>query len=238
MNHDIFIRSYAKDFPWLKYCLKSIAQKCKCFRDVVLVVPESDRKELEGLNLTREKVFYEPDIKGEGYLTQQICKVNADQYTDADIIYFVDSDCCFSRENRPADYFTDRKPVMLITPYAELGAAVPWKPITEKVLKIECPYETMRRLPFVFKGNLLAPFRKYVAAVQGKSIEAYILEQPGRAFSEFNALGAWAHHFHTEEFFWWDTSTTPNLPQPTVAQHWSWGGITKAIQEDLEKMTA
>lgn len=236
MTTDIFIRSYQRDFPWLAYCLKSINKFCSGFGNIIVVVPEQDRKAIEGFNLTREKVFYVKETGRDQYLGQQISKVYADQYSQADFCLFTDSDTCFNVPTTPASFFFDDKPVMLITPYHELGKAVPWKPITEKALKFECPFETMRRLPWIYPRTLLPLFREYMQKIHGKPVEEYIMEQPHHAFSEFNAMGSFAHQFHPDAFHYIETNKQA-LPPTVLKQNWSWGGITPEIRKELEEIT-
>ena len=42
MTTDIFIKSYRGDFEWLPGCLHSIQKYATGFRDVVIVVPDTD----------------------------------------------------------------------------------------------------------------------------------------------------------------------------------------------------
>lgn len=236
MTTDIFIRSYARDFPWLAYCLKSINKFCSGFGNIIVVVPEQDRKAIEGFNLTREKVFYVKETGKDSYLFQQAAKVHADLYSQADYVLYTDSDTCFNVPTTPASFFFDDKPVMLITPYHELGKAVPWKPITEKALQFECPFETMRRLPWIYPRALLPLFREYMQKIHGKPVEEYIMEQPHHAFSEFNAMGSFAHQFHPDAFHYIETNKQA-LPPTVLKQNWSWGGITPEIRKELEEIT-
>jgi Family of unknown function (DUF6492) len=236
MNVDIFIRTYHKDLPWLKYCLKSIAKFCSGFNQIHITLPFKDYLEIKRWNLTREQV-HQVKESGEGYLAQQVSKLYADLYCKADYILYVDSDCHFTQPAKPEDYFIDGKPVMLITTYEELGDQVPWQRITEKALKMKCPFETMRRLPLIYPRDLLPKFRAYMKAQHGMELEEYVMTQPHREFSEFNALGAWAYEFERDRFHWINTAEAETFPPSRLVQDWSWGGITKEKRLNLEEVT-
>jgi FkbM family methyltransferase len=61
----------------------------------------------------------------------------------------------------------------------------------------------------------------------------YIRMQPPRAFSEFNALGAYAWEHHRDKFVW--VNTLDSLTQtPMAKQFHSWGGITLEIRTEIE----
>lgn len=235
MTTSIFIRSYAKDFEWLKYCLRSIQKHCRGFHETVIATP--DASILQTWGLTREKVCQVTESPGcGGYMLQQIDKLNADRYCSGDYVLFVDSDCTFQTACEPATFFTGDKPTMLITPYSELGTTVPWQKSTEKALGFPCEFETMRRLPMLYPRDLFTPLRTHIQSRHGKSLEEYVRSQPNNAFSEFNAMGSWALKFHPDRFAWLDTTKNP-LPPTIVNQNWSYGGITPAILAKMEEVT-
>ena len=149
MTCDILIRSYYKDLDWLHYALRSIRRHCRGFSRVVLVVPHSSRERLHWLGLAGDTIWSSPDYRDD-YLGQQVSKLSADLYTDAEFVCHIDSDCMFYRDTTPADLFVQGKPRVLMTPYARLDPHVPWKGITEQFLGIPVEFEFMRTPPYVF----------------------------------------------------------------------------------------
>jgi len=216
-THDIFIRSYKADFQWLALCLKAIAKYCTGFRDVIVVVPEQDKPEIDGWNLTREKVFGEVE-EGRGYLWQQYCKMSADRFTDAEVVVFMDSDCIVPRPLTPDMLYSKGKLNMVVTPYERMPERFPWKPATEKALGFECPMETMRRHPFAYPMELIVRCREHLEALHGQPLKDYIMGQ--ETFSEFNALGAWCLSRHRDRFHVINTDLV-ELPPPLMDQYWS-----------------
>ncbi len=241
MTTSIFCKSCSKDFQWLKYCLKSIGKFCSGFHEVVIVVPIQDLPEILSWNLTKEKVIGIDESQWTDlYLHQQVVKLHADLYCDtkSEYVLFVDSDCCFTRECTPQSFFVGSLPYMMKTSFASIGNQVDiWKKTTEKALKCECEFETMRRIPIMYPIHVLSEFRQHMISLHGKTVEEYIKEQPRGEFSEFNALGNYCLKFHSEKFFWWDTVKEPNLPQKVANQEWSWGGITGQMKSSLERIT-
>lgn len=231
---DIFIRTYASDLQWLVYTLQSINKYCTGFRNVVIVIPEKQKHLLDGFNLTREKVFTCPEYKDD-YLGQQITKLYADEYSDADYLLFIDSDSPFIRPCTPADFTRDGRPLILKTKYEKVAEAIMWKPITEKVLGYNIDYEFMRRLPFCYHSSTLKSLREYIKEKQGKELSQYVQEQPQRQFSEFNTVGAYADKFQPEKYVFQDTDDG-ELPVLYVRQFWSWGGLTEDVIAEMKKI--
>lgn len=237
MTTDIFIRTYEKDLGWLRYCLRSIAKYVTGYRQIIICIPDPQRKLLDPWNLTAEKIVTSPVYK-EDYLGQQISKMEAYKHTDADAIVFVDSDCCF---NKPVDFsvelFEGERPIIYKTLYERVGDAICWKEITEKTLGISLEYEYMRRLPFIFLSQTLKSASLYIKLKHNLEVSEYILKQPGRHFSEFNYLGAYADANENELYRFKDTEKE-GYGDDYLKQNWSWGGITPEIKAELEAATA
>lgn len=167
---------------------------------------------------------------------QQTTKMLAHYYSTGDNIMFVDSDCVFERETTPELLCPTGKPDLLVTPYAQLGNSVPWKPITEKALGFECEFETMRRLPITVPSTALAEVEAYMRAKWNvNDVGAYIMRQPGREFSEFNVIGSYILKHMPNAVRVVDT-TRCQIPEPIVLQSWSWGGITPDIRLIIEEI--
>lgn len=229
---DIFIRTYSEDLKWLTYSLQSINKFCTGFRNIIIVIPEKQKNLLNSFNLTREKIFTCPDYKDD-YLGQQITKLHADEYSDADLFLYGDSDTLITKKLKPEYLFREEKPLILKTKYQSLGKSVPWKKITEKALGFEIEYEFMRRHPLVYYSSTLKALRNYIKQVHQKEISDYIQRQSNKSFSEFNTLGAYANKFENDRYYFQDTETE-ELPTLYVRQFWSWGGITDEVKNEIQ----
>ena len=228
---DIFIRSYHKDFLWLSNCLKSIDRYCHGFAETVLAVPNSSYGSVGILRDLGQRIVVCKDYQDD-YLGQQVTKLYADEYCGADYICHVDSDCLFYRDVFPEDLIFEGKPVIALTAYDELPDDRVWKGITGRFLGRTLHANFMRRQPMVFPRWIYGELRNYTEGLHGTDLEAYVISQPPRGFSEFDALGGYAYTFHRDLFQW--LTLRANEPNETVCKwYWSWGGITSQIAKEI-----
>lgn len=228
MTTDIFIRSYVNDLCWLTYSLKSINQRAKGFRDIHIVVPQGQAEHLK--HLTLEKI-HECPIYGDDYLGQQITKLMADTYTDADFILHIDSDTVFTQDVTPDTFVVDGKPIIYHEPYSKVGLE-PWYPVVSEVLGWAPENEFMRRFPFVYPRWIYKLLRGYIEEKYSMSFEQYVVNRPYRSFSEFNIIGEYAWKKHHDQFEWRDPLADPTY----VRQFRSWDGLDQHLEE-IEELT-
>ncbi len=234
MACDIVIRSYQRDLDWLECCLRSIERYCTGFRDVVVVVPDRCRAWLERRSIPAGvRTALCPDYRVD-YLGQQVTKLHADLLTDADHICHVDSDCIFTRPTSPADLFEDGRPRVRMAAYDDLDPHLPWQETTERFLGRPMPYEFMRRPPYTFPRWLYPALRDHAVKAHRMDVSEYVLAQPLRGFSEFNALAGYAYWRHRDSFEW---CTDPD-PDPPCRVYWSWGGLDLATSREIEALLA
>lgn len=224
MNADLFIRTYWKDLDWLELCLASISKYCRGFRAIIVVIPSASNPWLRRFALPGNVEIKTCRNYKDDYLGQQVTKLFADAFTDADLICHIDSDCIFSRVTSPEDLVKDGKPCIFLRPYELLGRHHPWQKPTEQFLGWSVRNDFMQQPPFLYPRWLYPQLREHAVAVHGVDLETYITRQPARGFSEFNVLGAFAWQRHRERFTWIDTSVTP-AGDPVCRWYWSWGGI-------------
>lgn len=227
MKSVIFIKTWKDDLPWLGYCLESIRKFGSGFENIILCADEDCRDFIEMFVHDAKTVFV--DKWGNGYIQQQWFKLNADKYTNADLILFVDSDCVFHTPFSPESYMRDEKPILMKTRYGNLGGGEVWKKITEDFVGWEVEYEYMRRLPWMYRSSSLQGFRNMFPKL-GEVLKG----KPGRDFSEFNALGAYIDKFENDQYFITDTEVW--IPDSVAKQFWSWGGITPEIRQEIKAM--
>ena len=235
MTVDIVIRTYRGDLEWLAYALKSIHKYVTGYRNIIVAIPIEDVRLLG--HLTQEKVVGVHDLE-DGYLGQQLTKMQAWKLTDADAIVFWDSDVVATR---PIDvwteYFRDGKIIIYKTRYSSLGDACPWQPITAKALMgagLPIPeWEYMRRMPLVYWTSTLKGCEEYAVALHGIPLDKYLRNQPHRAFSEFNVIGAFAEFRDAGGYHFVDTESV-DMPPCAVDQMWSWGGLTNEVKIKME----
>lgn len=230
----IFIRSYRNDFPWLRYCLRSIQKHLVGFCDIIIAVPAKDVELLS--HLTVEKVIGVTDDGTNGYMQQQSDKMHADLHTQADYILHVDSDMWFTRPVTPDFFFRDGKPIWVMTPWSAMGKDEKraWMHVMTKALQDFPPYEFMRKCANMIPRWLYADFRSHMEQLHGVPLQSYILNQPNHEFSEYNAIGFYAWLHHRDKFYWHDT-TVDGIPSWPFKQAWSWGGLKPEIIAEMER---
>jgi hypothetical protein len=233
----IFIRSYWKDLPWLQFCLRSIELYCVGFSEVVVVLPRASRAWLDRNPLpSTVRVKYCPTY-ADDYLGQQVTKLFADTYVNAEFIVHVDADCIFTRPTRPIDLHPDGRPIVVTKRIAELGRTYPWRTPTEAFLGCEIILDFMQRPPFAYPRWLYPMIREHCLQRHGMPLDRYILSRPPRGFSEFNALGAYAWLHHRSRFDFREAGS-PEAPVPYCDWHWSWGGLTPGIRAAIAERLA
>ena len=233
MKIDLFIKSYHKDFVWLKYCLASIKKFVTGYNELIIIIPQGERHLLDVYDLPDRTFIHEVDEHGNGYLFQQWCKMNADSWCSGDFIAFTDSDCIFLE---PVDYqklIRDGKSEILYTAYFDangtnqMGDAICWKAATERFLKQPVDFEFMRRNNLIYRRDTLVNLKNWFP----RDLKRYILSQG--TFSEFNALGAFAFVNEKEKYNFVNTSDWTFVPTP-FKQYWSWGGLTPEIENEIK----
>ena len=92
----ILIRTYYRDADWLRYCLRSVKRYCEGFSDVVVSCAPSSQAVISVV--CAEEGVAPPKLSPEfasDYLGQQITKLYADRFVDAEHVMHVDADCVF-----------------------------------------------------------------------------------------------------------------------------------------------
>jgi len=94
---DVFIRSYHRDRAWLALALRAIAHYLHGHRRVVVVMPRTSRERIGDLaaDAGPDATFNFCTDVADDYLGQQLTKLHADCWTDAEVILHVDSDQLF-----------------------------------------------------------------------------------------------------------------------------------------------
>lgn len=214
--------------------LRSVVKYARFFREVVLVYPEQDTKQIAETILetapyltTHLYPMPEPD---RGHLRQCAHKTSADLFSNADFFLHLDSDTLLTSKATPLDYSTGGKADLYWANYDELGFAhdgrpPPWQGITQHALNIPVMVETMRQFPFLYPRWLYKLTRDRIESVHTMKFMDYVLTAPkiGAAFHgycEFNSLGCMAFYQFPEHFNLIHHGV--ELSKPThVKQFWS-----------------
>lgn len=227
----IFIKTWIRDLPWLEYCLRSISRFATGFDDLVIMADDDCRGSSV---LIGHKVHYCP-VAANGYMYQQICKLNADRLLKTDLILFVDSDCVFTRPVTPLSFMFNGKPVLLKESWSRFSEGHPvhcWKEITERHTTWQVEFEYMRRLPLIHDRMALEIIRSRLPDLTGS-----LMQRSDREFSEFNLIGAYADRIIPGRYHMIEVGRE-TLPEKVAEQYWSWGGIDDSIRLRIEEALA
>jgi hypothetical protein len=230
---DIFIKTYEKDFKWLQFCLESINKFVYNINNIIIAIPQYDYDKFNEIlnikhlhNISNNIKYIVTNDYGDTYLYQQYIKMTSYQYSDADLIMFVDSDVIFKEETNIYDLFIENKPIIYYTPYQHVGIAICWKQPTSQFIGEEQHYEFMRR-------NCLIYFRDTISTIhiQYPNLEEIIMSS-SIGFSEFNAIGAWAFKNEKDRYTFINSREVAPKPQKYI-QFWS---PTNINDQDLKEI--
>lgn len=248
MTHQVIVCSYAKDFPWLPHLLTSLRIHGSGFLPPVVCVDPSDEREawhITARTYPAARIAVTPGRKQQGFMRAQIAMMRADEHCpEADVIYFLGSDCVAYRSFTPAAYCGhDGRPAVLFSSYLAMDLVhpnvIPWRKGVERVIGVYPANEYMRRLPSIFPREIFAAMRAHVEKRYQMPFDDYIyaadwqqaMKAQPRDTSEANILGAYAHRFMPDSCHWVDIATagmygTQVVGWPSaILQMWSHGGL-------------
>lgn len=223
---DIFIRTYAKDYPWLDYAVHSIAHYVSGYRKVVIAYPHTDPTPTFSRRVPPNIEFVPVEDLANGYIGQQYTKLCAPMLTNAPFILYWDSDCVATRPFDIRKEYMDAKgrPILLYSTWEHVGGgAGRWRPITEHAIGIDPPYEFMRCMPMLHDALAVYDTIGIIEERHGMGMRDYLSSVKGNAFSEFNAMGAVAYVRHKERYRF--MSAEDNALNHPCQQFWSHGGL-------------
>lgn len=232
MSIDIFIRTYPKDFTLLYYCLISIKKYIKGYRNIIICIREKDYNNLiHNIDLNGIKVVKEHDFANNiDYIGQQISKLQADIWSDADYFCYVDSDCIFTRESHLNEYyFKNNKIIILKDEWCNVGDAKCWLPGL-KNLDLLTDYEFMRRLPQIYPSSILPKIRELIVQKTCKDfINGCIYIHQKFKFSEFNIMGSYLFLYESEKCNF--INSKDYKEENIIKQFWSHSDLKTIIPE-------
>jgi hypothetical protein len=252
LTTDIFLITYPHDHPWLLFLFRSIARNVTGYRRLVVVVEEHDSQlpvvdalrlaGIESYEICRCRQYRgSPDCNG--MTGQQIEKLRAWSYTNADRVVFVDSDhVYFKKVDLSGDSPNVRldKPYVIYSPWHKVPehwvetpegpkSASPrkWFEPTREVLGFVPPVEAMRKPPFVYPGWFLHKLWEFV----GGEERLKTFEHP----NEFNCMGNYAMVEYPEHFTFME-QCDPAMPEHIVHNFWSHNGVDHPlVRAELER---
>lgn len=239
MKTTLFLCTYKKDFPYLKYFIRSVAKFATGFSGVTILVPKEDFREAAVLVMssglceshTRWNCIEGDEWPGQGMLWHMHEIMHADRHCpDADFIAHIDPDCVFTGPVTPETFIKDGKPILRYEHFDSIGARHPgvlcWRTASEKALPFKVEREFMRGHPEVYHRGLYSEARQLIEMKTGMKLEDYIKtcrnEHP-QTFAEYPTLGAVAFHSFKDKYHLHDCAlqANPDMQDFPVFQAWS-----------------
>jgi len=211
---DIFYKTWHKDFALLKYSLQSLKKNVTGYNNVVILVPEKEASLFDLKDLPENTTVVYVKEYGNGYLYQQVCKLQAYKYCESEFILFADSDCIFDKPVKLNEIVENNKPTILYTDYSKVEGAICWKEPTEKFMREPVEWEFMRRNFLIYHRATLEKI-----AMFDPYLELNVMQSD--RFSEFNAIGAWAFKYEKDEYTFINTDNW-EYTEPLGMQLWGW----------------
>lgn len=243
MNTSILIVTHQKDFPWLVWCLKSIARFASGFSAVKISIPSNT----VAADITTLSSLYHkcsPSIPllwdvfdewmGKGFVHHEYQVICADWLlSEADLVLHMDSDCVFFKPTTPEGYIVNGKPVLIGAPYDYVVNRFrnpyhyKWKEAVERCLGGVSEQEFMRRHPAVHVREVYEKTRQLISEHTGMRASEFIRGQQNsfpQGFAEFPTLGevAWRHFRNRYHFLRQDKDPWPD---DHMIQFWSHGSL-------------
>jgi hypothetical protein len=226
---DIFIRTYSKDYFLLRYSLLSIIKFIKGYRYIHICSREKDYNELLKLIESEPLIKNNQQIRTHkshdfaddiDYCGQQIIKLSADLFSDADYICFTDSDTIYYGDINLEKEFIDNygKTNLFVDIWDNVGDANCWRKCLHQ-LNLLSDYEFMRRLPIVVPSYILKEIRTFIEKNKKKDFISACLDIfKTCGISEFNIMGSYMYKFYNENCNIKSITMEPSLP---ILQLWS-----------------
>jgi hypothetical protein len=218
MKLDIILKTWPADYGWIPYLFRSMAKYVTGYDNLILAIEEQYPApfDLPPGAIVKRCRRYEGIDDVKPIFGVAIERLRAWDYSDADAILFVDSDCVFTR---PVDLKTDpfinaERPMVYYREWSEVGPALCWHAPTLAVLGFEPPYETMYGYPDCYPRDVLVDLWKHV----GGEDRLRALKNP----TDLNVMGNFAIVRHPDKVTAVHVSQMVN---PCVHQFWSHGGI-------------
>jgi len=220
---DIFYKTYNRDFWLMQLSLKTITKNVTGYNNIIILVPENEKELFDTRGMPERTLIHYIGEYGSTYLYQQVCKLQAYKYCDAEYILFCDSDCMWDHPIDLQEFVKDDKPEILFTDYNKVDQAICWKAPTEKMIGESVEWEYMRRNCLIYHRSTLENINKWKP-----DLEKIVMGS--QSFSEFNLIGAWANKFEKERYTWINTDDWTYV-EPKATQVWSHASKEPGVSE-------
>lgn len=253
---EILIVTYAKDLPWLEYCLRSIRRYCSGFQGVTVAHPNHEFSMFIPMGQRYDVRLHGYDeVPGKGMLQHMVKMAEADLFLPAATKYVLtcDADCIFRMPTTPEHYFWNDKPHYIFRSWSSLTTEDPrnpgskiisdcqqWKLPTDRQVGFDSEIFGMCMNTVVFPIDFFQPYRDHVSRVHNRPYREFMLDGRNefpQSNMDFTAMGAFAYRHMRDCWHWFDVDCPP-YPEDRKKAYWSHGGVTAEAMKDMEGLLA
>jgi hypothetical protein len=231
---DILIRSYYRDLQWLVLAVAAIRCFVSGYRDLIVVLPDTSvgRIDWPAVPILRDAVIRRCHDYENDYIGQQITKLYADTYSDAEVILHLDSDHVFVAPCDLQDQlFEAGKLRMEFDSSERRPLADGWRRCPAVFLGRAVPLDVTGSPPVAFPRHLYSEVRRFCEQTHGLSIQDYTSTTRSDRFSEFAVLRGYALVSEPGLYAWVDTSTHGFIP--ACRRFWSRAQTPGSVRREL-----
>lgn len=249
MTIDIFIKTCKKDEKFLYYSIKGIQKYLSGYRDIVIVTDADHDLNIIGckiINLppadysifnsaAQNNKFRLPNFGG--YIEQQVIKMSWFNYTDADMVFVLDSDRIAKEYCNIQDiWVNNNKPIWIKELYSDIDPSVLiWKVPTDKLFDCDINYHYMNALPMLLDRTTTIKFNEFFQNKFGISLKDYFFNPFNDMPSEFNFYGAFIDNCFSDNYLM--IGKSEYLGWNKFLDCWSWGGMNSELEIKLQEIT-
>lgn len=234
MKLTLFIVTFKRDFPYLRYCFRSISKFCSGFHECLVLVPVWDLADVKPLTMEWNSTIPLRFITGnewakQGMLWHMYEIMRSDLHCpDADFIAHFDADCVFTKPVSPDTYFKDGKPYLRYEPFESIGKRHPenmvWQGVTQVCLPFPVLHETMRGHPEIYHRGLYGATRTLMQIQTKEPLDVWLKKQRNefpQTFCEHVTLGNVALQFYRDLYETVQQDSDVVKPDCCFYQAWS-----------------
>ena len=237
---DIFIKTYYKDFIWLRYCLLSIKKFASGFSKVVIVCDKDDDHPIPDdiYNILPINVFYvnlpiaQPTHinHGLGYLWQQYIKLTWYNYSNADEVLILDSDEMLTTITYPINFKINNKYNWFLKDWKFMGDGKCWKGSTDKLMINDTKYSGMCITGFILQKETSIALKNFLCSSHNTNdIWDIFIKYNMPTCSEYNIFGNFIYLHDRSEYNITIMDDSKQYFNHTIQKYWSWGGLNDLI---------
>lgn len=238
---DIFYKTFKPDEQWLQYALLSANKYLRGYRNIIVIADEGDNMTIPDIpNIIYREIAMPPSPRlwgrSPGYCWQMGLKLSWTDYTDADAVLILDSDCIVTGYADVEECCFRGGPIWYYRPWELVGKSVAWKSSVDYFLGIDTPHAHMCRNGFFLTREATLAFQDFMMKEFNQRPLEYVMDS-SRIFPacEYEMFGGYLHYVQRHGYIMKDVAQCDREIWP-FKQYWSRAGISDIVRDELQKL--